>query len=150
MSFFFTFFCVMIPCCCVVYILAGNSSFGLHHILLALDPFIGDNPLYYQFISQRTSMKSFIFFIIIACTLALAAAFAASNDQLVDFNYLIALDSFKLSSLLIGAFVSGVVVAGVCMSLFMMKLRLSISKFKRKSKRQVAELERLRAAEIKG
>ncbi|NQZ49434.1 MAG: DUF1049 domain-containing protein [Moritella sp.] len=95
-------------------------------------------------------MKSFIFFIIIACILALAAAFAASNDQLVDFNYLIALDSFKLSSLLIGAFVSGVVVAGVCMSLFMMKLRLSLSKFKRKSKRQVAELERLRAAEIKG
>ncbi|SQD76865.1 LapA family protein [Moritella yayanosii] len=95
-------------------------------------------------------MKSFIFFIIIACTLALAAAFSASNDQLVDFNYLIALDSFKLSSLLIGAFASGLVVAGVCMSLFMMKLRLSLSKFKRKSKRQVVELERLRAAEIKG
>ncbi|WP_017219654.1 LapA family protein [Moritella dasanensis] len=95
-------------------------------------------------------MKSFIFFIIIACTLALAAAFAASNDQLVDFNYLIALDSFKLSSLLVGAFVSGLVVAGVCMTLIVMKLKMSLSKIKRKSKRQVTELERLRTTDIKG
>ncbi|MDX2320535.1 MAG: lipopolysaccharide assembly protein LapA domain-containing protein [Moritella sp.] len=95
-------------------------------------------------------MKSFIFFIIIACTLALAAAFAASNDQLVDFNYLIALDSFKLSSLLIGAFVAGLIVAGTCMSLFVMKLKLSLAKLKRKSKRQVTELERLRITEVKG
>ncbi|CAM3084600.1 lipopolysaccharide assembly protein LapA domain-containing protein [Moritella viscosa] len=95
-------------------------------------------------------MKSFIFFIIIACILALAAAFASSNDQLVDFNYLIALDSFKLSSLLVGAFISGLVVAGVCMGLLLMKLKLSLSKLKRKSKRQVTELERLRTAEIKG
>jgi putative membrane protein len=95
-------------------------------------------------------MKSFIFFIIIACILALAAAFAASNDQLVDFNYLIALDAFKLSSLLIGAFVAGLVIAGTCMGLLMMKLKLSISKLKRKSKRQVTELERLRITDIKG
>ena len=95
-------------------------------------------------------MKSFIFFIIIACTLALAAAFAASNDQLVDFNYLIALDSFKLSSLLVGAFVSGLAVAGVCMGMLVMKLKLSLSRSKRQSKRQAAELERLSTAEIKG
>jgi len=95
-------------------------------------------------------MKSFIFFIIIACTIALAAAFATSNDQLVDFNYLIALDSFKLSTLLVGAFIAGFVVAGACMGLLMMKLKLSLSRLKRKSKRQVAELERLRIAEIKG
>ena len=95
-------------------------------------------------------MKSFIFFIIIACTLALAAAFSASNDQLVDFNYLIALDSFKLSSLLIGAFVFGFAIAGGCMLLVVMKLKMSLSKLNRKSKRQVTELERLRTAEIKG
>ena len=95
-------------------------------------------------------MKSFIFFIIIACTLALAAAFAASNDQLVEFNYLIALDSFKLSSLLIGAFLSGLVVSGACMTLVVMKLKMSLAKLKRKSKRQVTELERLRTTEIKG
>lgn len=95
-------------------------------------------------------MKSFIFFIMTACILALAAAFAASNDQFVDFNYLVALDSFKLSSLLIGAFVSGLVIASVCMTLVVMKLKMSLSKIKRQSKRQVTELELLRTTDIKG
>ena len=95
-------------------------------------------------------MKSFISFIIIACVLALAFAFAASNDQFVVFNYLIAQDSFKLSYLLIGAFITGFALALASLGLLFIKLKLSVGRLSRKSKRQVTELEKLRTAAVKG
>jgi putative membrane protein len=94
-------------------------------------------------------MKSFISFIIIACVLALAFAFAASNDQFVDFNYLIAQDSFKFSYLLIGAFITGFSLAIASLGLLFIKLKLSVGRLSRKSKRQVTELEKLRTAAVK-
>ena len=95
-------------------------------------------------------MKSFIIFVIAICCIALALAFSTSNDQVVNFNYLIAQDTFKLSYLLVGAFISGLVLALLCMSAVYMRLKLSVTRLKRKSNRQLTELEKLRATAIKG
>lgn len=89
-------------------------------------------------------MKSFILFIVITCGIALALALSASNDQLVTVNYLIAQDSIKLSYLLLGAFVSGIVFTGACFSLVILKLRISVRRMKHKNKRQLVELDKLR------
>ena len=95
-------------------------------------------------------MKSFIIFVIAICGIALALAFSTSNDQVVNFNYLIAQDTFKLSYLLVGAFISGFILALLCMSAVYMRLKLSVTRLKRKSSRQLAELEKLRTTAIKG
>ena len=94
-------------------------------------------------------MKSFILFIVMACGLALVVAFGASNDELVTLNYLIAQNSIKLSYLLFGAFVSGVIFTAAAMSMLILKLKVSLRREKGKAKRQSNEIDKLRAISVK-
>lgn len=94
-------------------------------------------------------MKSFILFIVMACGLALVLAFGASNDELVTLNYLIAQNSIKLSYLLFGAFITGVVFTAATMSLLILKLKISLRRAKGKAQRQTNEIDKLRAISVK-
>lgn len=94
-------------------------------------------------------MKSFILFIVMACGLALVLAFGASNDELVTLNYLIAQNSIKLSYLLFGAFITGVVFTAAIMSLLILKLKMSLHRAKGKAQRQTNEIDKLRAISVK-
>jgi len=94
-------------------------------------------------------MKSFILFIVIACGLALVLAFGASNDELVTVNYLIAQNSIKLSYLLFGAFISGVIFTSSVMFLMILKLKISLRRAKGRAQRQSSEIEKLRAISVK-
>ncbi len=95
-------------------------------------------------------MKAFISFIILASVVALALALGASNEQVVDVNYLVAQSSVKLTHLVIGALVTGFAVALLAMGTVLFKLKLTVRRLSRKSERQHTELEKLRTNVTKG
>lgn len=95
-------------------------------------------------------MKAFISFIILASVVALVLALGASNEQVVDVNYLVAQSPVKLTHLVIGALVTGFAAALVLMGAVLFKLKLTVRRLSRKSERQHTELEKLRTDVTKG
>lgn len=95
-------------------------------------------------------MKAFISFIILVSVVAVALALGASNEQIIDVNYLVAQSPVKLTHLVIGALAIGFAAALVMMGAVLFKLKLTVRRLSRKSERQHTELEKLRTDVTKG
>lgn len=84
-------------------------------------------------------MKALVIFILLFCLLLLTIALGVQNDQLIDFNYLIAQTSLRLSSLMAVMLLLGVLLSGLVFSLFWLRLRWQISQLKRLQKNRQSE-----------
>lgn len=77
-------------------------------------------------------MKLIIMVIMIIAVFALSIALGAANEQVVEFNYLIAKSEFKLSALLAILFGSGFIIGWLLTVFFYLKIKLKLSSNKRK------------------
>lgn len=94
-------------------------------------------------------MKAFIIVAVVFVFFAIAVFLGLKNEDIVNFNYLIAQTDIRLSTLL--AIVFGIAfVLGACISSGLyMKLKLSNGRLQKKIKRQNKELDQLRTLPLK-
>lgn len=83
-------------------------------------------------------MKKVLLFILVILVLAIvviAMTLGTNNDQVVTFNYLIAQDEYRISTLLATLFGMGFVLGWIVSGVFYLRVRLSLGRAKRKIKR---------------
>lgn len=83
-------------------------------------------------------------FILLVLIFLVALALGAQNQQVINFNYLIAQGEFGLSLLLGGAFAFGFVFGAIVTGLLYVKTRMSAALLKKQVARQREELSRIR------
>jgi lipopolysaccharide assembly protein A len=86
--------------------------------------------------------------IALAIVVALALTLGAENGLYVKFNYLIAQDEFRLSSLMVAWFFAGFIVCALLCSWGLIRSRIRIGQLKKKVAMLGAECERHEAAGI--
>ncbi|KMV32107.1 lipopolysaccharide assembly protein LapA domain-containing protein [Photobacterium swingsii] len=93
-------------------------------------------------------MKIIGILLLIVCFL-ITLALGAQNQELVNFNYLVAQGEFQLSTLLGIAFGGGFAIGWLICGLLYLKARVSKNLLTKKVAKQQKELEQLRAAPAK-
>ncbi|MDF7670015.1 lipopolysaccharide assembly protein LapA domain-containing protein [Orbaceae bacterium ESL0721] len=77
-------------------------------------------------------MKFILLFLLIIIIFAFAITLGSSNDQIVNFNYLIGSCEVRLSTLLAALFGSGFLVGWILTGIFYLRVKLHLSATKRK------------------
>ncbi|GAB3515990.1 hypothetical protein BIT28_22245 [Photobacterium proteolyticum] len=90
-----------------------------------------------------------ISFLILAVCFLLTLALGAQNQQLVNFDFLVAQGEFQLSTLLGIAFGSGFAIGWLICGLLYLKTRFSRNRLSKKVAKQQQELNQLRAEPVK-
>ncbi|MGF1725481.1 LapA family protein [Photobacterium nomapromontoriensis] len=93
-------------------------------------------------------MKILTVILLIACFL-ITLALGAQNQELVNFDYLIAQGEFQLSTLLGIAFGSGFAIGWLICGLLYLKARFTKNRLSKKVQKQQIELDQLRAEPVK-
>ncbi|AJR09332.1 DUF1049 domain-containing protein [Photobacterium gaetbulicola] len=93
-------------------------------------------------------MKILTVLLLAACFLV-TLALGAQNQQLVNFDYLIAQGELQLSTLLGIAFGSGFVIGWLICGLLYLKARFTKNRLSKKVQKQQQELDQLRAEPVK-
>ncbi|KLV11391.1 MULTISPECIES: LapA family protein [Photobacterium] len=93
-------------------------------------------------------MKILTVLVLVACFL-LTLALGAQNQQLVNFDYLLAQGEFQLSTLLGIAFGAGFIIGWMICGLLYLKARFTKNRLGKKVAKQQKELEQLRAEPVK-
>ncbi|RKF19658.1 DUF1049 domain-containing protein [Alginatibacterium sediminis] len=94
-------------------------------------------------------MKTIVIAIILIVMFILAIALGAQNEQLVSVNYLVAQQELRLSWLMAGCFIAGVLVAFMSIALYYFKQSFERSKLKRKVSKQQVTIEKLQNQNLK-
>ncbi|MDF7681014.1 LapA family protein [Enterobacteriaceae bacterium ESL0689] len=79
-------------------------------------------------------MKYILIFLLILTVFVIAVTLGAQNDQVVTFNYLLAQDSFRLSTLLAELFAAGFIIGWLVCGLCWLRLRVALIRAERKIK----------------
>ena len=92
-------------------------------------------------------MFKYLFGIVIALAVVLVAVtIGANNDQVISFNYIIAENEFKLSTLVAILFGLGFILGWLVTGIFYLKLRLKNMSLARQVKRQTQKVNELTAS----
>lgn len=89
-------------------------------------------------------MKRFLTLIITILLFFIALALGLKNQQLINFNYLIAQSEMQLSTLLAATFMFGFIFASIFMGLFYLQLKIRNRQLRKLNKKQRKELNQLR------
>ncbi|UTV28675.1 LapA family protein [Photobacterium atrarenae] len=93
-------------------------------------------------------MKIISILVLVVCFL-ITLALGAQNQQLVNFDYLIAQGEFQMSTLLGIAFGAGFAIGWLICGMLYLKARFSRNRLSKKVAKQQKELEQLRAEPVK-
>ncbi|WP_158379640.1 LapA family protein [Candidatus Williamhamiltonella defendens] len=80
-------------------------------------------------------MKFVIIFLLVCILSVILIIFEANNKEEVVFNYLLAQNSYRLSSLIVNFFLTGLFLGWIIMGIFYIKVRIALMKAKRKIKK---------------
>lgn len=80
-------------------------------------------------------MKFVILFLILIVIFAVSITLGANNNQLIVFNYLLAKDEFKLSTLFAIVFSSGFILGWLLTAFFFIRVKLKLTSAQRKLKK---------------
>ncbi len=80
-------------------------------------------------------MKYLFIFLLVLAIFVVSVTLGAQNDQVVNFNYLLAQGEYRVSTLLATLFAAGFIIGWLICSLFWLRVRLSLARAERKIKR---------------
>lgn len=80
-------------------------------------------------------MKYFLIFLLVLAIFVISVTLGAQNDQVVNFNYLLAQGEFRISTLLAVLFAAGFAIGWLICGLFWLRVRVSLARAERKIKR---------------
>ncbi|KYP97515.1 membrane protein [Sodalis-like endosymbiont of Proechinophthirus fluctus] len=80
-------------------------------------------------------MKYVLIILLVLVIFIISVTFGAHNDQVVTFNYLLAQNQFRVSTLLTSLFAAGFVIGWVICGLFCLRTRVALMRAERKVKR---------------
>lgn len=94
-------------------------------------------------------MRIISFVLLILC-FVVALALGSQNQEMVNFNYLVAQGEFRLSWLFGAVFGMGFILGWIICGLLYLKAKMSTSMLKKQLHRQQQELDKLRTDPVKG
>jgi putative membrane protein len=80
-------------------------------------------------------VKYLFIFLLVLAIFVVSVTLGAQNDQVVNFNYLLAQGEYRVSKLLATLFAAGFIIGWLICSLFWLRVRLSLARAERKIKR---------------
>ncbi|AJZ89733.1 LapA family protein [Cedecea neteri] len=80
-------------------------------------------------------MKYLFIFLLVLAIFVISITLGAQNDQVVNFNYLLAQGEYRVSTLLATLFAAGFVIGWLICGLFWLRVRVSLARAERKIKR---------------
>lgn len=80
-------------------------------------------------------MKYLFIFLLVLAIFVISVTLGAQNDQVVNFNYLLAQGEYRVSTLLAILFAAGFLLGWLICGLFWLRLRVSLARADRKIKR---------------
>ncbi|MCT4704052.1 LapA family protein [Enterobacteriaceae bacterium H20N1] len=80
-------------------------------------------------------MKYLFIFLLVLAIFVVSVTLGAQNDQVVNFNYLLAQGEYRVSTLLATLFAAGFIIGWLICSLFWLRVRISLARAERKIKR---------------
>ncbi|MGP1225707.1 LapA family protein [Serratia marcescens] len=86
-------------------------------------------------------MKYLLIFLLVLVIFVISVTLGAHNDQVVNFNYLVAQGDYRVSTLLATLFGAGFVLGWIICGLFYLRTRIALSRAERKIKRLELQLE---------
>lgn len=85
-------------------------------------------------------MKYLLIFLLVLAIFIISVTLGAHNDQVVNFNYLLAQGEYRVSTLLATLFAAGFLLGWAICGLFWLRLRVSLAASQRKLKRLQQQL----------
>lgn len=79
-------------------------------------------------------MKYLFIFLLVLAIFVVSVTLGAQNNQIVNFNYLLAQGEYRVSTLLAALFAAGFMIGWLICSLFWLRVRISLARAKRKIK----------------
>ena len=86
-------------------------------------------------------MKYLLIFLLVLVIFVISVTLGAHNDQVVNFNYLVAQGDYRVSTLLATLFGAGFVLGWIICGLFSLRTRIALGRAERKIKRLELQLE---------
>ncbi|MCT4706326.1 LapA family protein [Enterobacteriaceae bacterium H11S18] len=80
-------------------------------------------------------MKYLFIFLLLLAIFVVSVTLGAQNDQVVNFNYLLAQGEYRVSTLLATLFAAGFIIGWLICSLFWLRVRITLARAERKIKR---------------
>ncbi|NIF31555.1 LapA family protein [Enterobacter sp. Cy-643] len=80
-------------------------------------------------------MKYLLIFLVVLAIFVVSITLGAQNDQVVNFNYLLAQGEYRVSTLLATLFAAGFIIGWLICGLFWLRVRVSLARAERKIKR---------------
>ncbi|WP_336982312.1 MULTISPECIES: LapA family protein [unclassified Cedecea] len=80
-------------------------------------------------------MKYLLIFLLVLAIFVVSITLGAQNDQVVNFNYLLAQGEYRVSTLLATLFAAGFILGWLICGLFWLRIRVSLARAERKIKR---------------
>lgn len=80
-------------------------------------------------------MKYLLIFLLVLAIFVVSITLGAQNDQVVNFNYLLAQGEYRVSTLLATLFAAGFIIGWLICGLFWLRVRVSLARAERKIKR---------------
>ncbi|AIR66705.1 LapA family protein [Cedecea neteri] len=80
-------------------------------------------------------MKYLLIFLLVLAIFVVFITLGAQNDQVVNFNYLLAQGEYRVSTLLATLFAAGFIIGWLICGLFWLRVRVSLARAERKIKR---------------
>ncbi|AIR03093.1 LapA family protein [Cedecea neteri] len=80
-------------------------------------------------------MKYLFIFLLVLAIFVVSVTLGAQNDQVVNFNYLLAQGEYRVSTLLAILFAAGFIIGWLICGLFWLRVRVSLARAERKIKR---------------
>lgn len=80
-------------------------------------------------------MKYLFIFLLLLAIFVVSVTLGAQNDQVVNFNYLLAQGEYRVSTLLATLFAAGFFIGWLICSLFWLRVRIMLARAERKIKR---------------
>ncbi|HEY3983322.1 LapA family protein [Cedecea sp.] len=80
-------------------------------------------------------MKYLFIFLLVLAIFVVSVTLGAQNDQVVNFNYLLAQGEYRVSTLLATLFAAGFIIGWLICGLFWLRVRVSLARAERKIKR---------------
>ncbi|WP_058910266.1 LapA family protein [Entomohabitans teleogrylli] len=85
-------------------------------------------------------MKYLLIFILVLAIFVISVTLGAQNDQVVNFNYLLAQGEYRVSTLLAVLFGAGFILGWLICGLFWLRVRVSLARSERRVKRLEQQL----------
>ena len=80
-------------------------------------------------------MKYLFIFLLLLAIFVVSVTLGAQNDQVVNFNYLLAQGEYRVSTLLATLFAAGFIIGWLICSLFWLRVRITLARAERNIKR---------------